>query len=81
MDAPQGSYSGTTPTDFIATAFYAYSTRILRDAAKVIGKYDDIQEYTALLDKIIEQFNYEFVSPSGRLVSPNANCSCSSLDV
>lgn len=70
LDAPEGSPSGATPTDFIATAFYAYSTRIIRDAAEVLGNYDDVQEYSALLDKIIEQFNNEFVSPLGRLVSP-----------
>lgn len=70
LDAPANSYSGATPKDFIATAFYAYSTRILRDAAEVLGNYDDVLEYSTLLDKIIEQFNYEFVSQSGRLVSP-----------
>lgn len=50
--------------------YFAYSTRILRDAAEVLGNYDDVQEYSALLDRIIDQFNYEFVSRSGRLVSP-----------
>ncbi|WP_404900536.1 family 78 glycoside hydrolase catalytic domain [Priestia filamentosa] len=70
LDAPSGSYSGSTPKDFIATAFYAYSTRLLRDAAEVLQKEEDVEEYNSLLEKIIEQFNYEFVSPSGRLVSP-----------
>lgn len=70
LDAPSGSYSGATPKDFVATAFYAHSTRILRDAAKVLGKWEDAQYYETLLENIIKAFNYEFVSQSGRLVSP-----------
>jgi alpha-L-rhamnosidase len=70
LDAKENSFVGATPKDFIATVFYAYSTRILRDAAQVLEKTDEVQEYSNLLNKIIEQFNQEFVSPSGRLVSP-----------
>ncbi|PFO06312.1 alpha-L-rhamnosidase [Bacillus sp. AFS076308] len=70
LDAKENSFVGATPKDFIATVFYAHSTRILRDAAEVLGKADEVKEYSALLNKIIEQFNHEFVSPSGRLVSP-----------
>lgn len=70
LDAKENSFVGATPKDLIATVFYAYSTRILRDAAEVLGKSEDVQEYTSLMNSIIEQFNHEFVSPSGRLVSP-----------
>ncbi|WP_462409541.1 family 78 glycoside hydrolase catalytic domain [Neobacillus sp. Marseille-QA0830] len=70
LDAKENSFVGATPRDFIATVFYAHSTRILRDAAEVLGKTEDFEEYSFLLKKIIEQFNHEFVSPSGRLVSP-----------
>jgi alpha-L-rhamnosidase len=70
LDAKENSFVGATPKDLIATVFYAYSIRILRDAAEVLGKSEEVQEYSDLLNKIIEQFNHEFVSPSGRLVSP-----------
>jgi alpha-L-rhamnosidase len=70
LDAKENSFVGATPKDFIATVFYAYSTRILRDAAEVLRKTEEVQEYSDLLNKIMEQFNQEFVSPSGRLVSP-----------
>lgn len=70
LDAKENSFVGATPKDFIATVFYAYSTRILRDAAEVLGKSEEVQEYSLLLNKIIEQFKHEFVAPSGRLVSP-----------
>ncbi|MFB3159734.1 family 78 glycoside hydrolase catalytic domain [Neobacillus sp. 179-J 1A1 HS] len=70
LDAKENSFVGATPKDFIATVFYAYSTRILRDAAEVLGKSNEVQEYSNLLNNIMEQFNHEFVSPAGRLVSP-----------
>ncbi|MFS0778117.1 family 78 glycoside hydrolase catalytic domain [Neobacillus sp. 3P2-tot-E-2] len=70
LDAKENSFVGATPKDLIATVFYAYSTRILRDAAEVLGKFDEVQVYSDLLNNIIDQFNHEFVSPSGRLVSP-----------
>jgi len=70
LDAKENSFVGATPKDFIATVFYAYSTSIVRDTAKILGKFTDVQEYSLLLDKIIEHFNQEFVTPSGRLVSP-----------
>jgi alpha-L-rhamnosidase len=70
LDAKENSFVGATPKDMIATVFYAYSTRILRDAANVLEKAEDVEEYSQLLKNIIEQFNQEFVSPSGRLVSP-----------
>ena len=37
---------GHTDYDFIATAFYAYSTSLLAEAAKVLGKTDDAKMYT-----------------------------------
>ncbi|MEH7073457.1 family 78 glycoside hydrolase catalytic domain [Neobacillus drentensis] len=70
LDAKENSFVGATAKDFIATVFYAHSTRILRNAAKVLGNVEEVHEYSFLLDKIIEQFNHEFISPSGRLVSP-----------
>lgn len=70
LDAKENSYIGATPKDFIATAYFAYSTQILRDAAVVLGKAEDVREYSNLLNSIKEQFNKEFVSQTGRLVSP-----------
>lgn len=70
LDSKPGSYIGATPVDFIATAFYAYSTEILIEAAKVINKDSDVKEYEELYKNIIKNFRKEFVSPSGRLVAP-----------
>ena len=63
------SVFGLTPTDLIATAYYAYSTMILAKAAKRIGKEEDAAYYTELAGRIREAFRDEYVSANGRVVS------------
>jgi alpha-L-rhamnosidase len=58
---------GYTQPDFIATAFYAYSTKLLSMAAKELGKTDDEKLYTELFNKIKDVFVHEYVSPAGRV--------------
>ncbi len=69
-----GLYSHTEPDgytngDLIATAFFAYSTTILKNTAAVLGKTADEADYAALLEKIKEAFNKEYVTEAGRLFS------------
>jgi Alpha-L-rhamnosidase N-terminal domain./Bacterial alpha-L-rhamnosidase. len=70
LDSKPDSYVGATPTDFIATAFYAYSTELLAKAAAVLGKTEDESKYTSLHANIVQSFRNEFVTSNGRLVSP-----------
>ncbi|MDO5398115.1 MAG: family 78 glycoside hydrolase catalytic domain [bacterium] len=58
LDAPSGSYRGITSDNFIASAFYAYSTEILIKAGKVIGK--DMFEYEELHKNIVSTFKKTF---------------------
>ena len=58
-----------TDKHLIAQCFFAHSTQLLINAAKVLGKDDDVEEYTALLQKIKEAFLKEYMTPGGRLVS------------
>jgi len=58
---------GYTEHDFIATAFYAYSTSILADAAKALGKTEDAKMYSDLFNKIKEVFINEYVTKAGRV--------------
>jgi alpha-L-rhamnosidase len=53
----------------IAQAFYAYSTQLLINAARVLGKEDDVTTYSSLLQRIKDAFLKEYMTPSGRLVS------------
>ena len=54
LDAPSGSYKGSTREDFIASAFYAYSTSLVIEAGKVLG--EDVAEYEELYTKIVAAF-------------------------
>jgi alpha-L-rhamnosidase len=58
---------GYTEHDFIATAFFAYSSNLLARAAGVLGKPDDEKLYSELFKKIKEVFIYEYVTNSGRV--------------
>ena len=58
---------GYTDHDFIATAFYAYSTSIVSEAAKALGKTEDAKMYADLFNKIKEVFINEYVTKAGRV--------------
>lgn len=58
-----------TNHDLIATAFFAYSTKILAEAAAVLNLTGDAAFYTALHERIKEAFNKQYVTPAGRIFS------------
>ncbi|MFC4597590.1 family 78 glycoside hydrolase catalytic domain [Cohnella hongkongensis] len=70
LDSKPDTYIGATDRDYIATAFYAYSTSLLRKTADVLGKREDEAEYAGLYRSIVAAFHREFVTPSGRLSVP-----------
>lgn len=61
--------SAVTDKYLIAQCFYAHSTQLLINTAKVLGKQEDVNYYTSLLKRIKDAFLKEYVTPSGRLVS------------
>jgi alpha-L-rhamnosidase len=69
LDAKEGSYFGATPTDLIATAFYAYSTDILAKTAALLGKNEDAKNYATLKEEICKAYRNEFFTPNGRLAA------------
>ena len=58
LDAPQGSYKGSSRDDFIASAFYAHSTELVVKAGKLLGK--DVSAYEALHREIVAAFHKAF---------------------
>jgi alpha-L-rhamnosidase len=58
---------GYTQPDFIATAFYAYSARLLSQAAAELGNKADEKTYSDLFDNIKKVFIHEYVTPAGRV--------------
>ncbi len=61
--------SAVTDKYLIAQCFYAHSTQLLINAAKVLNRQEDISSYTSLLQKIKDAFLKEYMTPNGRLVS------------
>ncbi|HEY3403813.1 MAG TPA: family 78 glycoside hydrolase catalytic domain, partial [Ohtaekwangia sp.] len=61
--------AAVTDKYLIAQCFYAHSTQLLINAARVLNKTEDISTYTLLLQKIKDAFVKEYLTPSGRLVS------------
>lgn len=54
LDAPSGSYKGSTREDFIASAFYARSVSLVIKAGKVLGK--PVARYETLYRHILAAF-------------------------
>ncbi len=58
---------GGTPVDFIASAYYYYSTRLTARAAAVLGKTTLAGQYSALAEEIRAAIQKEYFTPTGRL--------------
>ncbi|SHM71156.1 glycoside hydrolase family 78 protein [Mucilaginibacter sp. OK098] len=67
-DDTDGS-SAITSKYLIAQCFYAHSTQLMINTAKVLGKKDDEAYYTDLLAKIKKAFFNEYVTPNGLISS------------
>lgn len=70
LDAKPDSYVGATDRPYIATAFFAYSTSLVKKTAKLLGNEEDYRYFAELEEKIIESFSEEFVTPNGVLSVP-----------
>ncbi len=71
FNSQSSSYPGAyTDKEFIATAYFAYSTGLVAKTAAILGKDEDAKAFTDLREKIKSAFIQEFMTPDGRL-SPN----------
>ncbi len=61
------SIAADTPKDVLGTAYFAYSTGILANTARVLGKTEDARQYDDLFAQIKATFNKEFVAADGRI--------------
>jgi alpha-L-rhamnosidase len=69
-NAPDYGFAGAhTDKALIATAYFYYSAGLLLKTAKILNREEDIKRLRALLPKIKEAWNTEFMTRSGRLVS------------
>ncbi len=58
LDAPVGSYKGSSREDFIASAFYAHSAELVVKAGRLLGK--DVTSYEKLHQQIVAAFRSTF---------------------
>lgn len=58
LDNKEGSYKGASRDDFIASAYYAYSTSLVVKAGNVLG--EDVKEYEELYAHIVDAFREAF---------------------
>lgn len=61
--------TGATDKYLVANAYYAYSADIVSKAAEVLGYKADADTYAALHGKIVELFEEEYITRTGRMVS------------
>lgn len=61
--------AAVTDKYMIAQTFYAHSTQLLVNAARILGKKDDEAKYTSLLADIKAAYVKEYMTPNGRLIS------------
>ncbi len=68
------SIASDTPKDVIATAYFAYSTRLLSKMAAAVGKKGDAKKYEKLFEQIREAFNKAYVTEDGRIKGETQTC-------
>ncbi|MBD5781633.1 family 78 glycoside hydrolase catalytic domain [Pelagicoccus sp. NFK12] len=66
-DAPRPEWA-PTPSDLIGTAYFARTTEIMIDVAKLLGRPDDQSRFEKLHQNIKLAFRNAFTAPSGLLV-------------
>ncbi len=64
-----GQKSAVTDNYLVAQCFYAYNTQLMIKTARILGKREDYKEWERLLDRIKLQFQKEFMTANGRLIS------------
>jgi alpha-L-rhamnosidase len=61
------SIRADTPKDVLATAYFARSTKLVAETARVLGKEDDARKYEQLFEDIRKAFCDAYVAPDGRI--------------
>jgi len=69
LDAKEGSYFGATPTDLVATAYFAFSTGLFSKIAKRLGNQQDYDKYSKLHHEVVDAFQKEYFTPRGRMAA------------
>ena len=66
---PREPGAARTDATLVATAYHAYTARLVASAARLLGNDEDRRRYDDLADEVCASFNAEFVTPTGRMAS------------
>jgi alpha-L-rhamnosidase len=66
LDGSDGREGGTSK-ELIGTAFFAYSTHLMANIARILEKKDDVTRYRALFEEVREAFKERFVRKDGSI--------------
>jgi alpha-L-rhamnosidase len=61
------SIGADTPKDLIGTAFFAYSTHLVANSYRALGRVEEAQKYDQLFADIKAAFNRHYVAADGRI--------------
>jgi alpha-L-rhamnosidase len=64
-----GQKSAVTDNYLVAQCFFAYNAELMVKTARILGKTEDYKEFEKLQDRIKLQFQKEFMTANGRLIS------------
>jgi alpha-L-rhamnosidase len=68
--APKGIIKNMIFSDpIVASAYYAYSCRLLAKTAKILGMNKDAEEYGALAERCKDAYIKEFINPDGSITA------------
>ena len=67
IDSTYSTSRGAMPDDTFATAFLAYSTRLLADIADVLGEKEDFEKYSLLADSVKSTFINNYIDNNGKI--------------
>jgi alpha-L-rhamnosidase len=56
-----------TPKDVLATAYFAYTTHLMAETARVLNRAEDAKKYEDLFQQIRAAFNQAYVGPDARI--------------
>lgn len=59
--------TGGTDVGYVATVYYYHSTVLVAEAARILGKDEDANEYGNLAAELLKEIHSEYFSASGRL--------------
>ena len=79
LDNEEGGFFGATDGYLVATAYYAYSTGIFANIAKILGELEDYKLYSQLYDSIKEAYINKFFDAEGNLISETQTAQVISL--